>query len=193
MKIIDNINSLLGDDLKISLRPRTKLKIAASCFSIYAYEALRQELSKIEALEFIFTAPTFVPNEVTDKLRKERREFYIPKADRELSLYGTQFEIKLRNKLTQRAIARECAEWMRNKAVFRSNKTRAPMQQFACVQGSEQGIAYMPLHGFTAVDLGYQQGDAVSNIVNRLDEAPHTSTYLQLLIKSGTIPVRLKT
>lgn len=28
----------------------------------------------------------------------------------------------------------------------------------------------MPLHGFTAVDLGYQQGNAVSNLVDKLDE-----------------------
>ena len=91
MKIIDNINSLLGDDLKASIHPKAKLKIAASCFSIYAYEALKSELAKIESLEFIFTAPTFVPNEVTDKLRKERREFFIPKANRERSLYGSEF------------------------------------------------------------------------------------------------------
>jgi hypothetical protein len=104
MKIIDNINSLLGDDLKASIHPKEKLKIAASCFSIYAYEALKSELSKIDSLEFIFTAPTFVPNEVTDKLKKERREFFIPKADRERSLYGSEFEIQLRNKLTQRAM-----------------------------------------------------------------------------------------
>ncbi len=180
MKMIDGINELLGDDLKTSLKARAKLKIAASCFSIYAYEALKAELSKIESLEFIFTAPTFVPNEVTDKLRKERREFFIPKAARERSLYGSDFEIQLRNKLTQRAVARECADWLRKKAVFRSNKTRSAMQQFACIDGSGPEVAYMPLHGFTAVDLGYQRGDAVSNIVNRFDEKTFTSTYLQL-------------
>ncbi|HPQ81983.1 MAG TPA: hypothetical protein PKV86_03055, partial [Syntrophobacteraceae bacterium] len=156
MKIIDNINSLLGDDLKVSLKPRSKLKIAASCFSMYAYEALKSELSKLDALEFIFTSPAFIPNEVTDRLKKERREFFIPKADRERSLYGSDFEIQLRNKLTQRAIARECADWMRKKATFRSNKTKAPMQQFACIQQGQEDVAYMPLHGFTAVDLGYQ-------------------------------------
>ena len=83
MKIIDNINTLLGDDLKSSIHPKDKLKIAASCFSIYAYEALNREFSKIESLEFIFTAPTFVANEVTDKFRKEHREFFIPKSNRE--------------------------------------------------------------------------------------------------------------
>lgn len=107
MKILDNINSLLGEDLKTSLEASSKLKIAASCFSIYAYEALKTEFTKIDSLEFIFTAPTFIPNEVTDKIRKEHREFFIPKASRESALYGSDFEIHLRNKLTQRAIARE--------------------------------------------------------------------------------------
>ncbi|MBT5635232.1 MAG: DEAD/DEAH box helicase family protein, partial [Gammaproteobacteria bacterium] len=180
MKILDNINSLLGDDLKATVVAGSKLKIAASCFSIYAYEALKSELSKVESFEFIFTAPTFVPTEVTDKLRKERREFFIPKLNREHSLYGSEFEIQLRNKLTQRAIARECADWIRNKATFKSNRSKAPMQQFICIDGEEEKVAYMPLNGFTAVDMGYQRGDAVSNIVNRMDESAHASTFLQL-------------
>jgi len=79
MEIIDNINSLLGDDLRSVLCRGTKIKIAASCFSIYAYEALKKELGKIDNLDFIFTAPTFVPEGATDKFRKERREFFIPK------------------------------------------------------------------------------------------------------------------
>jgi SNF2 family DNA or RNA helicase len=192
MKIIDNINSLLGDDLKDALHAGSKLHIAASCFSIFAYEALKTELAKVESLEFIFTAPTFIPNEVTDKIRKERREFFISKTDRERSLYGTEFEIQLRNRLTQRAIARECAEWMRQKAIFRSNRTKAPMQQFACIQQEKQDIAYLPLHGFTAADLGYQRGDAVSNIVNRLEEPAFTATYLQLFDQIWNDPDKLE-
>lgn len=120
MKIIDNISILLGDDLKAVLERGSRLRIAASCFSIYAFEALKAELSRMESLRFIFTAPTFVPAEVTDRLQKERREFFIPKLDRENSLYGTEFEIHLRNQLTQRAIARECARWIRDKARFKS-------------------------------------------------------------------------
>jgi hypothetical protein len=100
MELIDNISRLLGDDLKQTLRPGARLKIAASCFSMYAFEALKAELEKIDELDFIFTSPTFVANEVTDKIRKERKEFHIPKLDRERSLYGSEFEIQLRNKLT---------------------------------------------------------------------------------------------
>lgn len=192
MRTIDNINSLLGDDLRDSLHSQSRLKIAASCFSIYAYEALKTELEKVEALEFIFTAPTFVANEMTDKFRREQKEFFIPKTYREQNLYGSEFEIRLRNKLTQKAIARECAEWIRKKAIFRSNKTKAPMQQFLCVQDKEQEIVYMPLSGFTAVDLGYQQGDAISNIVIRLNEAPSTTTYLQLFDQIWNDPEKLE-
>ncbi len=192
MELIDNINRLLGDDLKQTLKPGARLKIAASCFSMYAFEALKAELEKIDDLNFIFTSPTFVANEVTDKIRKERKEFHIPKVDRERSLYGSEFEIQLRNKLTQRAIAKECADWMRRKATFKSNRSKAPMQQFACVQSSGTDTAYMPLHGFTAVDLGYQQGNAVSNLVNRMDEPAFATTYLSLFNQIWNDPTKLE-
>jgi len=192
MELIDNINRLLGDDLKKTLKPQARLKIAASCFSMYAFEALKAELEKIDELSFIFTSPTFVADEVTDKVQKQRREFHIPKSDRERSLYGSEFEIQLRNKLTQRAIAKECADWMRRKATFKSNRSKAPMQQFACVQAKETATAYMPLHGFTAVDLGYQQGNAVSNLVNKMDEATFTSTYISLFDQIWIDPEKLE-
>jgi hypothetical protein len=124
MELIDNITRLLGDDLKATLTPNARLKIAASCFSMYAFEALKAELEKIDELSFIFTSPTFTAGEVTDKIRKERKEFHIPKFDRERSLYGSELEIQLRNKLTQRAIARECADWIRSKARFKSNRNQ---------------------------------------------------------------------
>jgi SNF2 family DNA or RNA helicase len=180
MEIIDNISQLFGDDLKKTLVPGAKFKVAASCFSIYAFEALKAELERVESLEFIFTKPTFVPDEATDTLKKEKREFHIPKTERERSFYGTEFEIQLKNKLTQRAIAKECADWMRRKARFRSNRSKAPMQQFACVNAKTGDATYLPLHGFTAVDLGYQRGDAVSNIVNKIDEPMMTPVYMSL-------------
>ena len=180
MRIIDNIHRLLGDDLKDSLKKGARLKVAASTFSIFAFDALKVELTDIEGLDFIFTSPTFIPESAVDQVKRERREFFIPKAEREKNIYGSEFEIQLRNKLTQRAVARECAEWIRKKAAFRSNRTKAPMQQFACVAGKDTSVTYMPVNGFTAVDLGYQKGNAVSNMVNRFDDTAHTSAYLEL-------------
>lgn len=194
MKIIDNISSLLGDDLKETITPNSKLQIAASCFSIYAYEALKKELTNIDSLEFIFTSPTFIPSAVTDKVKKERREFFIPQDKQskgESSLYGTEFEIQLRNKLNQKAIAKECANWIRNKATFKSNTSSSPMQQFAVVNSEENKAAYMPLHGFSAVDLGYQKGNAVSNFVNKIDDNLMTSQYVQLFEQIWQEPQKL--
>lgn len=189
MEIIDNVNRLLGDDLKDTLDRGSKVRIAASTFSIFAFEALRKELEQVSELEFIFTSPAFVTTKVTDKLRKERREFFIPSAARgESSLYGSEFEIRLRNKLTQRAIARECAEWVRGKVTFRSNSTGNPMQQFAVV---EDKAAYVPLQGFTTADLGYERGNAVSNMVHKVDDSPMTAQYVALFDQIWNNPAQL--
>ena len=180
MKLIDNINSLLGDELKNGLLPGAKLKIAASCFSIYAYEALKQQLEQVDELEFIFTAPTFVEEEAVDKLKKEKREFHIPDEGKERAFFGSEFEIQLKNKLTQKAIARECADWIRRKAKFRSNTTDAPMQSFAVAVSSQQTTLYQTLQGFTAVDLGYEKGNAISNVMFAIEEPSFTKQFISL-------------
>jgi hypothetical protein len=66
------------------------------------------------------------------------------------------------------------------------------MQQFACVQANGTDTAYMPLHGFTAVDLGYQQGNAVSNLVNKMDEPAFAATYLSLFDQIWNDPEKLE-
>ena len=178
MPIIDNLNEFFGDDLKASIKPGSKLRIAASTFSIFAFEALKRELQSIDQLEFILTAPSFTTTRATDKPAPEKRQFFIPNnRSANAALYGTEFEVRLRNKLTQRAIARECAEWVRQKVTFRSNRTGAPMQSFAIV---DDAAAYTPLQGFTTADLGYERGPAVSNMVYKIDDAPSTQQYIQL-------------
>ena len=144
MQIIDNINHIVKNDLQESIRTGSKLSIAAACFSIYAYQELKKQLESIDELHFIFTSPTFV----TEKTPKAQREFYIPRISRERSLYGTEFEVKLRNELTQKAVAKECADWIRRKAIFKSNVTQEQMMGFMTVDES----TYMPINGFTSLD-----------------------------------------
>lgn len=181
MELIDNVNRLLGNELKSDLMKGSKLQIAASCFSMYAFVALKKELSNIDSLKFIFTEPTFTPEIATDKIKKEHREFHIPKTHRERSLYGSDFEIQLKNELTQKAVARECAEWIRSKVKFKSNTSTASMQQFMTTQDrDQQNSVFAPISGFTAVDLGYQKGNAVSSLSHKFDQAPFTQQYLSL-------------
>lgn len=180
MRIVDNTTSFLGDDIKRQLTDADKFRVAAGCFSIYAFEALKSELEKLDEFAFIFTSPTFLPSQAIDRIKKEKREFFIPKGQTVETLSGSEFEIQLRNKMNQRAVARDCADWIRRKAQFKSNATSSTMQQFAHIEGREIGTAYMPLSGFTAVDLGYQQGDAISNHAHVMDEPQFAKTYLSL-------------
>ena len=174
MLVIDNINRTVRDDLANSISRGDKLSIAAACFSIYAYKELKTQLDGIEELRFVFTSPTFL----REKAPKERREFYIPRLSRERSLYGTEFEVKLRNELSQKAIARECAEWIQNKVSFRSNITGGSMSGFICVENKTSNIAYAPISGFTTADLGCERGNNIMSFVNRIDE-PYASEYIK--------------
>lgn len=193
MRIIDNVSNLWGDDLKNEMATGSKVRIAASCFSIFAFEALKSELQKVEGFEFVFTDPAFVPADALGKSRRERREFFIPsKMSAESAIYGSEFEIHLRNKLTQRAIAKECASWVRSKATFKSNKTSSQMQQFLHAEVDEKEIAYSPISGFSAVDLGYQAGNAVSRLTHALDDRSFTSTYLQLFEQIWNDPEKVE-
>lgn len=171
MELIDNRSKTLKDDLSIEIHRGSKLSIAAACFSIYAFKELKKELENIDELRFIFTSPTFI----TEKARKEKREFYIPRLNRERSLYGTEFEIKLRNELTQKSIAKECAVWIKNKVTFKSNVTNDNMMGFINLDDKN----YMPINGFTTVDLGCERGNNAYNLVQKT-ETPFSSMYLNI-------------
>ena len=175
VKVFDNVTEIVRDDMVSTISKGSKVSIAAACFSMYAYKELKKQLESVDEFRFIFTSPTFT----TEKAAKQKREFYIPRLNRESSLYGTEFEIKLRNEMTQKAIAKECADWIRRKAKFKSNTTGENMGGFVTVSDKSQQVAYMPMNGFTTVDIGCERGNNSYNMVNRF-EAPVSATYMQL-------------
>ena len=175
MEILDNVNKTVKDDLEKTVSKGDKISIAAACFSIYAYETLKEQLDSVEELRFVFTSPTFLQ----EKAPREKREFYIPQLNRERSLYGTEFEVKLRNELNQKAIARECAEWIKKKVRFRSNVTGGSMGGFLSVAKPDETIAYSPINAFTTSDLGYERGNNIMNLVNRID-TPLADEYVKM-------------
>ena len=172
MKIFDNVTDIVLDDLIKIMKKGSKVSIAAECFSMYAYSSLKKQLENIDELRFIFTSPTFV----TEKVSKQQREFYIPRLSRESSLYGTEFEIRLRNELTQKDISKECADWIRRKVTFKSNVTNENMVGFMTVDQS----TYMPIRGFTTVDLGCERGNNAYYPVQKTESYENAKYFLNL-------------
>ena len=166
-KTFDNVQEIVRDDLANTIQKGSKVSIAAAFFSMYAYRELKEQLESIEEFRFIFTSPTFIK----DKEEKQKREFYIPRIQRESSLYGTEFEIKLRNEMTQKAIAKECADWIRKKATFKSNATTQYIQGLMTVTNEEHQYLYSPISSFTTVDIGCEHGNNTFNLVTRFEGA----------------------
>lgn len=149
---IDNRSRILKDDLARIVSEGDRISVAASVFSMYAYNALREQLEGLDEFRFIYTEPTFAKA----RAKKEQREFYIPRLSREQGLYGTEFEIKLRNELTQKAVAGECAHWIRKRATFKSPKSgAASVAPALTLEAQGDAVTYMPfLNGFTVGQLG---------------------------------------
>ncbi len=175
MQMFDNITNFVKDDLKKELASGSKVSIAAACFSIYAYQELKKELEAVESLRFLFTSPTFT----TEKAPKEKREFYIPRLSRETSLCGSDFELKLRNQLTQKAVAKECVEWIKQKVQFKSNVSPEFIQGLLNIENKETQSAYYPLNGFTTIDIGCERGNNAFNFVQKI-EAPQSQQLLNV-------------
>lgn len=176
MKLIDNVNNRLGGDLKTSIRKGSKMSIAASSFSIYAFEALKKELEKIEELRFIFSSPTFSE----ENFKKQSPLFYIPNIYKETELCGGEFELRLINQLNQRAIARECSKWVKDKVVFKSNKHHnLPINGMIHVKNTDQEeYAYSNLSSFTTSDLGITHKKGFPTLIQK-SEFPDSTAYLE--------------
>lgn len=173
MMEIDNRSIRLGDELKKEIKPGSKVKIAAATFSMFAFQQLKEELETIEELKFIFTNPTFV----TDETRVGYREYTIPKKEREQSIFGGRYELKLMNELTQKAIARECAEWIRKKARFKSiNIETDEMPNGMRIETDDDTVAVDRLKNFDRKELGYDS--SLFKTTRNIYHAPLSLSYL---------------
>lgn len=170
----DNKANIVKDDLVSTIRSGDRVSVAAEVFSMYAYQELREQLDRLEEFRFIFTSQAFTKS----RSPKQEREFYIPRLAREKGLCGTQLEIRLRNELTQKSVASECARWIRSKAKFRSFGVDNGMDNtFLVVDGPEGTAAYTPFAGLTTAELGVDNSSGRQALVMR----PDASTSRALL------------
>lgn len=159
MEFLDNIGqNRLGDALKDAISDDAKLSIIASYFTVFAYGELKEELSKIDSVRFLFSEPTFVSRMQQEK---DPREFILRRRNREKGIGGTGLELTLRNNLNQRALARECADWIRSKGNFKSVKTSGMVQAggtYHVQNEMAESEAFMgTVADFTLEGLGYER------------------------------------
>jgi len=190
VKVIDNKFDKLGDDLKQELKDFSKIQICASVFSMYGFETLKKELNKIESLQFIFTDPTFIE---TISNKKEIRKFEINSHRREKAINGSEFEVKLKNELNGKAIAQECAEWIKRKAQFKSNVDSKSIQNFINVIDNNKTTTYTNITEFSSVGLGYEKDDSIFMPVIKLDNnADETKKFVNSFNEMWNDDVQLK-
>lgn len=160
----NNTTDILKDDLCEIIKSGDRLSVAASVFSMYAFDELRDQLESLDEFRFIYTQPTFAK----ERAKKEQREFYIPRQSREQGLYGTEFEIKLRNELTQKAVASECSNWIKRKARFKTSIADTASVASALTVSGVDTVSYLPFSGFTVGELGCG-GHPTTTGISRLD------------------------
>lgn len=103
----NHTRGLVADFLKAKIKGGSRLSVVSAYFTIYAYEALKGHLDQIDHLDFLFGEPRFIAS--LDPEKTEKKAFILD---------GTG--LHLANRLQQKRVARECAEWIRNKVEIRS-------------------------------------------------------------------------
>jgi hypothetical protein len=173
MEVLDNRLKKFGEDLKEELKIGDRCNIASAIFSMYSYQELKSQLSYIDEFNFIFTNPTFIKEK---KEQKQERLFELNNYKREKSIVGSEFEIKLKNKLNGKAIAKECAAWIKAKAKFKSNINNNPIQKFMNIN---EKVTYLNVDEFSSAGLGYQKDNTIFNPITKIDDNPEfTKKYL---------------
>lgn len=151
MQILDNkVQGKVIDKLKENIKSGTKLSIISAYFTIYAYEKLRKELGKIEKLRLLFSEPTFVKNK-----KDINREFKLS-GSYERGLAGDRYEMKLKNELKQSEIAKECANWIREKVEVRAYDEEYPLPQkmYLMENKKDESACIFGSSDFTSSGLG---------------------------------------
>ena len=98
---------IVADFLKSKIRSGSRLSVVSAYFTIYAYDALREHLDQIDHLDFLFGEPSFIAS--LDPEKTEKKAFILDGSGRQLA-----------NRLEQKRVARDCAEWMPQKVDIRS-------------------------------------------------------------------------
>ncbi len=173
-KMLDNKRSgIVGDALKPYFKKDAKVAIMSSYFTIYAFEALKKELMKVDEVRFLFIDPTFTSE------KHSQGTTDIDKSDRDKKLSGSELEIKMRNELTQAKIAKECADWISSKVKMKSLTSPLTQNRLFHIENKDgSSVAIQGSSDFTSSGLGYTYSPSL-HMNSLMDEPLLTKQYIQ--------------
>ena len=175
-KSLDNKTNFVYEELEDSIKRGSKLSVVSALFSMYAYDSLKKHLDRIENMRFIYTKPSFIKDD-----KKESREYYIDNNN----IFGNEYEIKLKNEMTQESISRDFSDWIREKVDIKSYKeTNEAQRRMICVDnGDESNIFINGSVDFTTTGLGLSKsdrGDSSTCIYGKMFTEPFFNDFEQI-------------
>jgi hypothetical protein len=174
IKYYDNRTKKVGDSIKEDVRNGSKINVASAIFSMYGFDALRKELSRIERFRFIFTDSAFVE---TSKEKKEQRQFEVISNKIKKAISGSDFEINLKNELKGKNIAKECRKWIEEKAEFKSKVGNNFIQPHFSIKNEKEDIVYSGINEFSSAGFGYEKDNTIFNPIARFSGYEETREY----------------
>ncbi|MEW9078238.1 helicase-related protein [Terrisporobacter glycolicus] len=156
-KIIDNKQyGLVGDCLKENIKENSKISIAASHFTIHAFEELKEELSNIDKFKFLFAQPTFIKHKnkaIETKIRENENK-----------IFGVDEERCYKSHLNQAYIAKELSKWIKNKAEIKSMKSKSLGESIYYIENEGKGdISITGGSPFSSPGLGYTNSALINH------------------------------
>lgn len=152
-RLIDNKQyGLVGDVLKENLQEGSKLTIMAAHFTLYAFQELKDELSRLDEFRFLFTQPTFVENKYHQEQIKQNEQ----------KLFGLDEEISYQMNLNQAYLAREFSKWLKKKGDIKSFISKSMNDSLYYVESQdEEDICLKGPSTFSSTGLGYVNSESV--------------------------------
>lgn len=151
----------VGKFLADHIAPESKLAIVSAYFTIYAFSELKDSLSQIEHLRFLFGEPRFIS--AIDPAKTNKKPFQIE---------DDKLVIPLEHRLMQKAIAKACHDWIEEKVEIKSmvkpNFLHGKMYHIAPVIGAEKAI--LGSSNFTTNGLGMGQSPNIELNIEITDD-----------------------
>ncbi len=178
--LLDNkIHGNVGRALSENISKGSRISIISGIFSVYGYHVLKSELSRVSSMRLLLS------NGFTGH---EDNPFIAS------GLTGSQIDRRFRNSLNITKIARECADWLRNRAEIRAVKTPVPQNLYHVAGHDSKSIAIHGSSSFTPAGLGFipSTGYEMNTLFTTTDETNNLLAWFDSIWRDDEAVIDVK-